>query len=444
MASTSGRRRGDLLDAGFARLVRAAVPGPADAGPGCGRPGPDLVVARSLASAGLGGLVGLPFLLLASIALEIPLAGPAVIALGFLAGARETAMNRPRRALAWTAAVLAGLVAWPLVSLMAGDGQAGGPALAALLLAPVFAAAPALARSIVTPKPPPGAAAALRSVACLDRLAPDEAVLFLSRSGTICAGTRAGLSALGLPSHAAGGDVADRLAMTDRPALLEALACCDEDGGEVEIIVRPAGGEAAERLVAAIASGPEDLLTMRIRPAAAGDADGAAGARMDCHSEREASPDPVAPGAAASICRLDREIEPILRNAEAKARGKRIALTCGVEPGLAAIGDPRLCRRMLGVLLGSAIGRASAGAEIEVLTRPLKGVALLRISVSCDEAAGDIWDVEKLAIIGAVADQLGGTALAERRPGHQRISVRLALAPSRMAVGTGERSKEAG
>jgi hypothetical protein len=110
----------------------------------------DPAVAQSLASAGLTGLVGLPFLLIASVMLETPLAGPAAIALGYLASARALALSRPGRAAAWSAAVLAGLVAWTLLPFATGDAPATAPELSAVLLAPLFAAAPAFARVLLS------------------------------------------------------------------------------------------------------------------------------------------------------------------------------------------------------------------------------------------------------------------------------------------------------
>src|SRR5688500_1761567 len=59
--------------------------------------GDDLVV-RSLRSAGCGALVGLPLLMLASLVLDVPLAGPALIASGYLGIAFAAGSNWPARA----------------------------------------------------------------------------------------------------------------------------------------------------------------------------------------------------------------------------------------------------------------------------------------------------------------------------------------------------------
>jgi hypothetical protein len=133
-----------MLD--VSRLLAAVLPG---RGRSAGEDAGKAAVAQSLASAGLSGLVGLPFLMLASVMLETPLAGPAAIALGYLGSARALALCRPGRAAAWSAAVFAGLVAWTLLPFATGDGPSSAPELSAVLLAPLFAAAPAFARFIL-------------------------------------------------------------------------------------------------------------------------------------------------------------------------------------------------------------------------------------------------------------------------------------------------------
>src|SRR5687767_8629059 len=82
----------------------------------------ELLTARALAGAGLTALALLPVLMLASLALQAPLAGPAAIALGYLAVAHAIAVRRPRRAAALSIAVLSGFVAWTLLFLLVGQG----------------------------------------------------------------------------------------------------------------------------------------------------------------------------------------------------------------------------------------------------------------------------------------------------------------------------------
>lgn len=109
----------------------------------------DAATARSLASVGLLGLFGLPVLMLASLLLRAPLAGPAAISLGYLAAAAALERGRPRRAAGWTFAVLTGLVLWMLIALAVAGQAPSGAGLAAIALAPLFAAAPTVAGRLV-------------------------------------------------------------------------------------------------------------------------------------------------------------------------------------------------------------------------------------------------------------------------------------------------------
>jgi hypothetical protein len=105
--------------------------------------------ARAFRAAGLAALVTLPFLLLASLASGVPLAGPSVIASGYLCIAFAIASRRSRQAALLTGVVLAGLVAWSLLCFFT-EAAPNSWAVSAALLAPLFAAAPALVRFTMT------------------------------------------------------------------------------------------------------------------------------------------------------------------------------------------------------------------------------------------------------------------------------------------------------
>jgi signal transduction histidine kinase len=106
--------------------------------------GADALSERPLAYVGAAGLIALPLLLAVSSFLQSPLAAPAVIALGYLAAAHAHRAHQRRRAATWTLAVHAGLVAWTVMYVVAAGGQLSAAGIAALALAPAFAAAPAL------------------------------------------------------------------------------------------------------------------------------------------------------------------------------------------------------------------------------------------------------------------------------------------------------------
>ena len=129
----------------------------------------DVIIATALAASGLAALVALPFLILTSLALGAPFAAPAAIALGYLVVAHATVFRQPRRAAAWSFGVFSGLAGWTflLASTIGVPPSAAG--LAALLIAPLFAVAPALARSLLSPGAGRGSGAAPRRAALAGR-----------------------------------------------------------------------------------------------------------------------------------------------------------------------------------------------------------------------------------------------------------------------------------
>jgi hypothetical protein len=415
MAFTATETAGERLTSDLRSVIEAAVPAFRKSGADRS-PAGDLAVARALASVGLGGLVALPFLMLASVALGSPLAAPAAIALGYLPCARELALARPGRAMLWAAAVLSGLVAWTLAPLLIGAGEPPGPDLGATFFAPVFAAAPALARRLIAVRP--DRPTARQMAECLDRMAPSEAVLFVSRGGMLSAGTRAGLAALRLPGEADDVDVARCFDVMERPALLDALALCENEEAPIEIVLTESAGAGRAPLVATISPGPQSLRTMRIRPAERAESVGLPDAAVSCPADE-------APGQVPRpISSIDRDVEFAIRTVGATARDNGAILVCDIEPGLQAVGDDRSCRRMLALMLRSAL---TGGAATELTARRVKAVVLLRVSAACDRP-DDLWDVDTAASIAEIADRLGGSAVVEHSAGRQRMSVRLALA----------------
>jgi hypothetical protein len=416
MAFTATATAGERLTSDLRGVIAAAVPAFRTSGSE-GSPAGDQEVARALASAGLGGLLALPFLMLASLALGSPLAGPAAIALGYLPCARELALARRGRAAIWAAAVLSGLVAWTLAPLLIAGEEPPGPHLGAALFAPVFAAAPALARRILgrTPARP----TARQMAEWLDRMAPSEAVLFVSRGGTLSAATRAGLTALRLPDEA-DVDIARCFDVMDRPALLDALALCEDEEAPIEIVLTRSAAVGHVALIATISPGPQSLRTMRIRSAERAESPGHAHAHASCPTRERAREVPR------PLCSIDRAVEFAIRTVAAAARDSGAILVCDMEPGLHAVGDDRLCRRMLGLILRAAL---AGSTSVEVTARRVNRVVLLRVSAERD-GSGDVWEVGTAASIAEIADRLAGSALVEHFAGRQRMSVRLVLAPA--------------
>ena len=144
-------------------VLDAAFGGP-PARAGVAAPPQDELVMRSLRAAGYAALLGLPLLLLASLMLEAPMAGPALIASGYLGIAFALQSNRPAPAAVLSGIVLFGLVAWLLICLASGAIPMAGPGLTAALLAPLFASAPSLARIVIASRAERASAAPPASV----------------------------------------------------------------------------------------------------------------------------------------------------------------------------------------------------------------------------------------------------------------------------------------
>jgi hypothetical protein len=102
----------------------------------------------SLASVGVMGLASLPVLMLASMAAHAPLAGPAVISLGYIGAAHALVRGQDRRAAWWILAVFAALIAWSALLPLWGTSP-NSEGFVAALLAPILAAAPAVARRLI-------------------------------------------------------------------------------------------------------------------------------------------------------------------------------------------------------------------------------------------------------------------------------------------------------
>ncbi len=387
----------------------------------------ELLTARALTGAGVTALALLPVLMLASLMLQAPLAGPAAIALGYLAMAHAIAFRRPRRAAALSIAVLSGFVAWTLLFFLVGEGPLSWGGLIAVSLAPLFAAAPALARRIAATKADPAEDASLANIACLDRFAPSEAVLFLDGRGTLLAGTQAGLSRLGLAPGAIGKDVTRQFQLLDRAMLVQAIERCRASEQPVEMALQLAGEGGAEGLIAAsLASTSPRRLAMRIRQIAAREIEAAPQLPREGVASLEATGLSAAPG-----CDLGEAIVFALRHTQAKARAKRIRISCENQAEVAAAADRRVSRAILSSLLENAIDCSGPDASMTIAARATKGAALVRISFTADPA--DAAMAERLrrsldqTTLPETVDQLGGSLLVEAERATAMAGFRLAL-----------------
>jgi hypothetical protein len=412
------------------------------------------LTSRALTSAGLASLFTLPFLLLSSVVLGAPLAVPAAIGLGYLAVAHALTGRHRRRADLITAVVLVGLVGWLLTFLLAGEGPLSHAGLVAALMAPVFAAAPAFARSVISARKAvpetPGSSlrdTALERVACLDELTPAEQVLVLDADGTVLAATAAARKALRMLPDAFEHHLNSLLEADDLQRLLEALERSINRSGNVELegdhlahlysptkggMTPPLRTRATAMLSATFSPCSDGSVAMRLRdhvavkPAAVSVVEG-----------------PIPPSVSKSAkpcilprCDIGEAVAFALRHSKQKALAKNMALTSTIEPNLAVACDRQIGRRTVSLLIDAALNGSASGSTVEIVVRRLKGVVILRASSEPgaqvsegSESDDDRFDVTALR---SLVERAGGTLVVDRAGNAIALCVRLDLAAERM------------
>ncbi len=380
----------------------------------------DNLMVRALGASGLAALTGLPILMIASIMLDAPLAMPAGLALGYLATSYALA-SRLRCATAINAFVLVGLVIWLMSFLLAG-GELSRTGLAAALLAPAFAVAPALARIVTAPGIDAASRIALKSTACLDQLAPNETVLVVRRDGTLLAATRAAEERLRLPTTARGNDVGRSFGLVDRPKLSGAIARCGPK--KLEVTLQGENGREANELsctaeILAIAGG---AVSIRLGPTEPGSVPLAALDRAD-------GLEPELAIRSGPNCDVGEAVAFALRCGEPAAKANQTAITFDVESGLSARCERQACRRILLLMIETSLMRSGAGDHLHLSGRKLRSVVLLRLvhrpAYGTELSAADKEENVKLTALRRIVEETGGTVVAECLTGEPHLSVRL-------------------
>jgi hypothetical protein len=389
----------------------------------------ELLTARALASVGAAALVALPLLMLASLAASAPLAAPAIIALGYFAIADAVASRRAHREAAWSLAVFAGFIVWALLFVLAGGEPRSAAGFLALLLAPAFAAAPGLARWLLAPGGGRGRKAASEQARCLDQLAPSEAVIFVDASGRMLAATQAGLKAGGLSATGAGMDMVAGFSLPDRPSLLHALRDCRAGRGPVEVALRDGAGAASGRHVAAtVAAGPHGTASLRLSapppPVENEPPEPAVEPALDTAHSGPA----VTAGPAADV---QEALSFAVTRLAPKARARGLALACEGDCEIFAACERSACRRILHLMIDTAISVSAGGGLVRVAARRLKGAVLLRVSAAApaDIDAGAFG----LAALRDMIERANGTLVVERRGDEIIASARLAAGAAPVA-----------
>lgn len=430
MPSFAGQSSMSTLRFNFRTLVVAAVPSLRATTSPVG----DALVARAMAGAGLAAVLGLPLLLLASLVLGAPLAVPAAIASGYLAISHALASNHPQRAAFISGLVLAALVGWLILYLTQGEESLSRSGMSAALMAPLFAAAPALARSVLACRgednadgvAPMARAVALQRVACLDELAPTESVLIADQAGCVLAATRAARHRLRLLPDAFELSMASIFKPTDVPEIVQALGICRARGETAEIALDDCGaGEGRETAAWIVSPCEGEAVSLRRLPRASAAPPALEVKEPDCKDVAGMAPAAAMP--ASRTCDFSEAVAFAIRRARPRGAAAGIEFAVARDAGIVAACDRQVGRRIAHLAIESALAMCSGGGVIRVDARRLKGIVLLRVT---SETSDDDYaeDVSELATLRALVDDVGGTLVLDREPdGRAMLSIRLAL-----------------
>ncbi len=446
MPSIAGHAQMGPLRFSFRSLVLAVVPPLRNSAERA-----DALAARAIASAGLAAVLGLPVLLLFSIALSAPLAVPAAIASGYLVISHALASNKPRCAAFVSGIVLAALVGWLVLYLFAVEEPLSHSGMAVAMMTPLFASAPALARSVIAPRALPrpavrvpvmplSRATALERAACLDELAPSEAVVIVDREGSVLAATQAARRRLRLLPDAFEHPITSVFEPSEMPGVADALRRCKEHGEPIEIggIGRARGREPETWIASPSGGGAASLRFV-------------CGADIEKFAEKSTSTDATAALAATEPPRRASDIGAAvafaMRQAGQEVEAKGVEISVEREGDLVAACDLQVGRRIAHLALDAARAGAGAGGTIRIDARRLKGIVLLRVTAerSAEDAeAASLGRPFDRTTLQALIEGAGGTLVVDRREDRLVLSVRLDLADVATTRGETEDRAEAG
>ena len=119
------------------------------------------------------------------------------------------------------------------------------------------------------------------------------------------------------------------------------------------------------------------------------------------------------------------------RHSKSKAKAKGIPLTLAIEPGLAIVCDRQVGRRIVGLLLDTALNGSTAGSVVDIVARRLKSVVLVRVSSASGAYAGETIESDDrfdITALRSLVEGAGGTLVVDRDGNEITLSVRLDLA----------------
>jgi hypothetical protein len=400
-------------------------------------PAEENLTTRAVTTAGLAALVTLPFLLLCSVLLSTPLAVPAAIGACYLAVSHALSAQRLRRASLINSAILFGLVGWLIGFLLTGEGPLSHAGLTAALMAPVFAAAPAVARSLIAKRvvapivaEPDLRNAALTYVALLEEQTPMGQVLVVDREASVLAASSAARRQLGLLPDAFEHALTGLLSAEELRRVLESIALCRRDATPSSLKLTVYAIEAETLLTATLSPCCDGAVAMQL-----GQSEPVHPVTANAEEDARAPIEATAP--------FDRPTGPASDIGEAvafachrfsrKAATRKLRLTSEVDATIAAACDRQVGRRIAHLLIDNAVEGCEAGGTIRIAARRLRGVVLLRTITSprshAMKSSGCSEGRAEMAALEALVDGTGGTLVIDARNDESVVSVRLPAAP---------------
>jgi hypothetical protein len=427
---------------GFLGLVRAVVESRV-AQVGSGRVLGDDLTARAIAGAGLAALSMLPLLLLSSVLFAAPLAVPAAIGVCYLAVSRALSGQRVRRANLINSGILLGLIGWLIGFLLTGEEPLSYEGLLVALMAPAFAAAPAVARLLIARRTTSNAAvdldlrrAASTRVADLETLTPAVPLLVLDQSATVLAASQAARTELGLLPDAFEHALAGLLNPKEVGRVLEAIGRCRREAGPISLDLTFETIDADKCLRAMLSPFGDGSVAMRIRERDVIESRAAVSDKEPAGPARAVTP---SKNLEAAIADIGEAAAFALQHSSRKSKARALRLTSDFKCAIAAECDRQVARRIARLLIGAALDACEVGGAVHVETRPLKGVALLRTITSpwkrAMETATSSDNKADMTALQALVDGVGGTLVIAEGEEETVASVRLPLAPLAVTVG---------
>jgi hypothetical protein len=432
MASMARQKARDPFPFGFPGLPRALARLRAEQTSGWAILAGDDLTSRAIAAAGLASLAALPVLLLSSVLFDAPLAVPAAIGVCYLAVSRALSGQRLWHANFTSAGILFALLAWP-VSLLTGNGWVSLEGAMVALIAPVFAAAPAIARFVIAQRARSKSAveadlrqAALMRVADREKLAPTEQLLVLDRNATVLGASASARSALGLLPDAFEHALHGMLTAEGLRRVFCSIGGRGTDPIRLDLTFETI--DADKHFTATLSSCGDGCVAMRLQE------------REGAHSCAVAT-DEVRASEIASNEEVQGPIADIgeasgfaLKHASHKSKTKELRVTSDLNRADALGCDRQVARRIASLVIGAAFDTCEIGATIHIETRALRGVVLLRTTTSprkpVMETASKADNRFDMTALQTLIDSIGGTLVLEQRHDESVASVRLPLAPA--------------